>query len=104
MLQLEAEGEEWYRPEGSTHKIKVSDLLDGVEPSERRSQRRQEVSASRQQLVVKEHAFLSYCHDNAKEVTNLRNDLIEAGERIWWDQEILGGQDWKQMISPRHEK
>lgn len=98
LLQLEAEGEEWYRPEGSTHKIKVSNLLDGVEPSDRRSQRRQEVSSPQQQSKVKEHAFISYCHDNTKEVASLRNDLIEAGEKIWWDQEILGGQNWKQMI------
>lgn len=44
------------------------------------------------------HVFLSYCHENAREVASLRQDLIGAGESVWWDQDILPGQDWKFSI------
>jgi hypothetical protein len=44
------------------------------------------------------HVFLSYCRDNKDEVAKLRDDLIAADEAIWWDQDILGGQDWKLEI------
>jgi len=53
---------------------------------------------SRSEPMPKKHVFLSYCHDNDTEVTQLRNDLIAAGEQIWWDKDILPGQDWKQEI------
>jgi hypothetical protein len=46
----------------------------------------------------RKHLFLSYCHDNQAEVAKLRDDLIAAGEAVWWDQDILGGQDWKHEI------
>jgi len=48
--------------------------------------------------VAKKHVFLSYCHDNATEVTKLRDDLMAAGEAVWWDQDILPGEDWKLAI------
>lgn len=44
------------------------------------------------------HVFLSYCHENATEVAALRQDLLRAGEKVWWDQDILPGQDWKFSI------
>lgn len=44
------------------------------------------------------HVFLSYCHDNKAEVRQLRDDLMKAGEAVWWDQDILPGADWKQQI------
>jgi hypothetical protein len=44
------------------------------------------------------HVFLSYCHDNRDEVAQLRSDLIAAGESVWWDEDIKGGQIWKTMI------
>jgi hypothetical protein len=31
-------------------------------------------------------------------VAKLREELIVAGETVWWDQDILPGQDWKQAI------
>jgi len=46
----------------------------------------------------KKHVFLSYCHDNQKEVQKLRADLVAAGETVWWDEDILPGQDWKLAI------
>lgn len=44
------------------------------------------------------HVFLSYCRDNAKQVAKLRDDLLAAGEQVWWDQQILPGQDWQLAI------
>jgi len=46
----------------------------------------------------KHHVFLSYCRENQTEVTRLRDDLIKSGESVWWDQDILPGQDWKYQI------
>ena len=83
LLQLEEEGEEWYRPEGSRERVRVSDMLDGVESSDRRIQRRQvKVADLREQTMAKLHAFLSYCHDDSRKVAQLREDLIAAGQEI----------------------
>jgi hypothetical protein len=48
--------------------------------------------------MARKQVFLSYCHDNTTTVTQLRNGLISAGEAVWWDQDILPGQDWKAAI------
>jgi hypothetical protein len=44
------------------------------------------------------HVFLSYAHENRAEVRHLRDELLAAGEAVWWDQDIRGGDDWKQKI------
>ena len=44
------------------------------------------------------HVFLSYCHDNQAEVASLRGELQAAGENVWWDQDIKGGQNWELEI------
>ncbi len=48
--------------------------------------------------MAKKHVFLSYCRDNATEVRRFHDELIAAGEPVWWDQDILPGQDWKLEI------
>lgn len=48
--------------------------------------------------MAAKHVFLSYCRDNAKLVAKLRDDLLAADEQVWWDQQILPGQDWRQAI------
>jgi len=48
--------------------------------------------------------FVSYCRDNLQEASRLREDLTQAGFSVWWDQDILGGQDWKQAIDTAMEK
>ncbi|MEM9266593.1 MAG: toll/interleukin-1 receptor domain-containing protein [Cyanobacteria bacterium P01_F01_bin.13] len=48
--------------------------------------------------MAKKHVFLSYCRDNANEVNRLHGELLAAGEPVWWDQDILPGQDWKLEI------
>jgi len=50
------------------------------------------------QRMTKKHVFLSYCRDNKVEVTKLRDDLIAAGEPVWWDGDILPGDFWRQAI------
>jgi hypothetical protein len=50
---------------------------------------------ARQADLMKKHVFVSYCRDNAEDVTKLREDLVAAAEVVWWDQDITGGQDWK---------
>ena len=44
------------------------------------------------------HLFLSYCRDNYNAVARLRNDLIAIGEHVWWDQDILPGENWRFAI------
>lgn len=44
------------------------------------------------------HVFLSYCRENQGEVARLHDDLLKSGESVWWDQDILPGQDWKYQI------
>lgn len=46
----------------------------------------------------KKHIFLSYCRENLKEVSALRDELTKAGETVWWDQDISTGKDWKTEV------
>lgn len=57
-----------------------------------------DVNRSENKGMAKKHIFLSYCHDNAKQIAKLRDAMIAAGEPVWWDQDILPGQDWKLAI------
>ena len=49
-------------------------------------------------LMAAKHVFLSYCRENKSEVAQLRDDLIIAGEKVWWDGDIRTGQKWKSAI------
>jgi internalin A len=104
LLDLEEDGEEEYRPEGMRTPVRVEELLNGVESKESRAARRmqQKFSGIKEPPTLrkhpKRHVFLSYCHDNASEVAVLRDGLIAAEESVWWDQDIIGGRDWKQEI------
>jgi hypothetical protein len=55
-------------------------------------------TAARPADSTKSHVFLSYCHDNKEETVRLRNELIELGFDVWWDQQILPGQVWESEI------
>ena len=46
----------------------------------------------------KRHIFISYHHGDAKEVSKLREELIASGEQVWWDRDILPGENWKTAI------
>ena len=83
-----------------------SGLLKRAEGAVQTQRRHQEYAAamvsndarSKIRLMPKQHLFLSYCRDNAAEVRHLHDQLIAAGEQVWWDQDILPGQDWKLEI------
>jgi len=47
---------------------------------------------------TKRHVFLSYCRENQDEVRRLHDDLVAAGETVWWDQGIHGGAEWERAI------
>jgi len=42
--------------------------------------------------------FISYCHDNTDKATRLHADLVSQGEQVWWDKDVLPGQNWKHEI------
>ncbi len=47
---------------------------------------------------MQRRVFLSYCRADQAAVARLRDDLMEAGFVVWWDQDIGVGQDWKLEI------
>ncbi len=99
LLTLESKGKSTVWPEGAQQEYPVADLLNGVDTPERRAERHtQERTRSLEVTMSKKHVFLSYCHDNSDEAEQLHNNLIAAGEAVWWDQDILPGQDWKLEI------
>ena len=49
------------------------------------------------------HIFISYCHENKPQVRKLRDDLIAAGEIVWWDEDITPGRDWEIKINQAME-
>jgi hypothetical protein len=57
-----------------------------------------EVADDSSSYGAKRHVFLSYCHDNMEEAAKLREELVAAGENVWWDKEILPGQAWKPEV------
>ncbi|MGH1363893.1 MAG: COR domain-containing protein [Calditrichia bacterium] len=50
------------------------------------------------------HVFISYCHDDTKDVERLHSSLTSNGIDVWWDKEIIGGQDWKTEIRKAMKK
>ena len=49
-------------------------------------------------MTESSHVFLSYCREDRDRVAALRQALIEAGIAVWWDGEILPGQNWRLEI------
>ena len=41
------------------------------------------------------HAFISYCRENKRHVNKVHDDLVRRGFSVWWDDHLLGGQNWK---------
>lgn len=44
------------------------------------------------------HVFMSYCRDNEVRVESLRDDIVAAGHKVWWDRDIPAGKDWRAEI------
>jgi tetratricopeptide (TPR) repeat protein len=42
--------------------------------------------------------FISYCREDFAEVARLRDALVALGFEVWWDNDLLPGQDWKYEI------
>lgn len=41
------------------------------------------------------HVFVSYCRENKRQVNELHDELVRHGFSVWWDDQLLGGQNWK---------
>ena len=99
LLTLEGKGKSSHWPEGAQQEYAVAELLNGVDTPERRAERHmQKRTRTFEDTMSKKHVFLSYCHDNTDQAEQLHDELIAAGEAVWWDQDILPGQDWKLEI------
>jgi internalin A len=99
LLTLEELEQPSFVPEGARRVYQVRELLNGVDSATYRRRRRATAQAERGARASDEkHVFVSYCHDNKEAVGMLVADLEAAGELVWWDEFILGGQDWKGAI------
>ena len=45
--------------------------------------------------MAKPLIFLSYCRENQRQAAVLHQDLVNSGFDVWWDNDILPGEDWK---------
>ncbi len=97
LLKLEEYGERTHFPPGADRPYLVTELLNGVDSTQYQAERRKRMRKERTEMSVK-HVFVSYCHDNQDDVARLVEDLKRAGEPVWWDEDILGGRDWKEAI------
>ena len=97
LLKLEGLGEQTCVPVGADKRYVVQELLNGIDSTSYRLRRRHDKVEKRKDMSEK-NVFVSYCHDNQDEVARLVVDLEDAGEPIWWDEDILGGRDWKEAI------
>jgi tetratricopeptide (TPR) repeat protein len=48
--------------------------------------------------IIMARVFLSYCREDIAEVSRLRRQLMTEGFDVWWDKDLLPGQDWKYEI------
>jgi len=97
LLTLEEAGEKSYFPVGAKKSYDVQELLNGVDSALYRLRRSRRKTKERESISEK-HVFVSYCHDDKEEVARLIEDLENADVAVWWDENILGGQDWKESI------
>jgi internalin A len=97
LLKLEEIGERSFVPVGAEKRYSVMELLNGVDSTRYQQERRKQTQKERREMSEK-HVFVSYCHDNKDNVAQLVEDLENAGVQVWWDEDILGGRDWKEAI------
>lgn len=48
--------------------------------------------------------FVSYCHKDWRQVYPTISSLIDEGYRVWYDDGIQGGDDWRSVIQDRVER
>lgn len=104
------ESEADINPHGERTRREIEQLDGGVlteyplkptapgEPAELSESSEPDKANKETKAVSKKYVFLSYGRDNKAEVAKLHSELIAAGEAVWWDQDILPGQDWKLEI------
>lgn len=97
LLKLEELDEHTCVPVGADRRYSVAELLNGVDSTRYQVERRKRMRKERKEMGEK-HVFVSYYHDNRDDVARLVEDLENAGESVWWDEDILGGRDWKEAI------
>jgi internalin A len=97
LLKLEELGESACVPIGADKRYSVAELLNGVDSNRYQNERRKRMQKEQREMSVK-HVFVSYCHDTKDDVARLVEDLENAGESVWWDEDILVGRDWKEAI------
>ncbi|MCA8994932.1 MAG: TIR domain-containing protein, partial [Planctomycetaceae bacterium] len=97
LLELEELGEKTFVPPGAGKRYVVTELLNGVDSTRYQNERRKRKREEQNRMSTK-HVFVSYCRDNKDDVAELVEDLENAGQPVWWDDHILGGQDWKEAI------
>jgi hypothetical protein len=72
----------------------MKDEDDAIESVEERFARRQDTAKHPGNgETTQRTVFISYFHEDMKAVRPLRDALVTLGERVWWDQDILPGQD-----------
>ncbi|RJQ23980.1 TIR domain-containing protein, partial [Candidatus Parcubacteria bacterium] len=97
LLKLEEHGTRNHFPVGADRPYSVTELLNGVDSERYQNERQKRIRKASIEMDEK-HVFVSYCHNNRHEVERLVEDLQSAGELVWWDENILGGRDWKEAI------
>ncbi len=93
LLDLEQDGEEWYRPEGASKRVRVVDLLNGVESAQARAQTRE--------LRHGPPLFISYCHKDKRHLDDLLahlKPLLRNGLSAFSDMQIAPGSRWMDEV------
>jgi len=93
LLDLEKDGEEWHRPEGASKRVRVVDLLNGVESAQARAQTRE--------FRHSPPIFISYCHKDKRHLDDLRahlEPLLRNGLSAFSDTQIAPGSRWMDEI------
>jgi internalin A len=88
LLKLEGLRERTCVPIGADGRHSVTDLLNGVDSTRYQVEGRKRNERSE---MNEKHVFVSYCHDNKDDVARLVEDLKNASDPVWWDEDILGG-------------
>jgi internalin A len=76
LLLLEEDREEWCRPEGTRQKVRVADLLNGVESLERREQRR--IQSLREESGDRARVTTAGDRSREKQIANINIGIITA--------------------------
>ncbi len=77
LLALEEENEQWFRPEGTRQKVRVTELLNGVESSEQRAEQRR-MQAQFQEPVTQERPVAQAGSPQERKNTDVTIGIVTA--------------------------